>query len=246
MRHIDLIGVVKEHQLIFNINLKRNETISSMIIEDLSEPFLDYKNFTLFDITDEPKKLYSMDKYMVDIIAEYNFTDRKRYAYNQLCQSGKNSMIVSSKWTSISPESMSKLSDSINFNNNYPKFQPRDNYELDGHIRYINELKQKYPNYNMVSDGDIPKDDSNYLFKLWSTNIKKLQAIFTFDKNISNKYKLWICIVSIEWSPTNHIYFPIIFRNEVMLLYQCLKRKQLSLGLKISKFIIYEIVKFMY
>ena len=46
------------------------------------------------------------------------------------------------------------------------------------------------------------------------------------------------------WSPENHKDFSPLFQSKILLFYQCLKRIQLLTGLKIPKFIIYEIIKF--
>ena len=50
--------------------------------------------------------------------------------------------------------------------------------------------------------------------------------------------------IDFGWSPDNHKYFSIKFKLEVELLYLCLKRIQNLAKLKIPKFVIYEIVKF--
>ena len=50
--------------------------------------------------------------------------------------------------------------------------------------------------------------------------------------------------ISFEWSVINHKYFSDIFQTEISTLYKCLKRIQFSYGLKIPKFVIFEIIKF--
>ena len=49
--------------------------------------------------------------------------------------------------------------------------------------------------------------------------------------------------VLLEWSPINHKYFSNIFKMEILTLYKCLKHIQNIHGLKVPKFVIYEIIK---
>ena len=48
---------------------------------------------------------------------------------------------------------------------------------------------------------------------------------------------------SFKWSPINHKYFHSSFKLSIKTMYNCLKRVQLLFGLKIPKFVIYEIIK---
>ena len=49
-----------------------------------------------------------------------------------------------------------------------------------------------------------------------------------------------------EWWPKNHKYLSLSFRVEILTLYKYLKRIQFLCGLRIPKFVIYEIIKFIY
>jgi alpha-tubulin suppressor-like RCC1 family protein len=69
-----------------------------------------------------------------------------------------------------------------------------------------------------------------------------IQYTFKFVLNdpsiiqINHNYRI------IKWTPILHRYFPNIFKSEVNLLYLCLKRYQNQI--KIPKFVIYEIIKY--
>ena len=165
IRYTELTGLVRENTLIFNINLEPNETIIRIYLQCISEFHECYENFSLFDMSHKSEKLCSIDKHMLDIIAEYNFTRHKLESYYNLFKVGMYPVIISLK---TYPLSMLK------YRNTYNEFD---------------KFKNLY-----FEDNDIPKDETEYLLKTWSTNIKQFQAIFTFNKNINNKliYILYI------------------------------------------------------
>lgn len=52
-------------------------------------------------------------------------------------------------------------------------------------------------------------------------------------------------VIPFEWSPVNHKYFSNKFHLQTLILYKCLNRIQSSKSIKIPKFVIYEIIKFL-
>lgn len=51
-------------------------------------------------------------------------------------------------------------------------------------------------------------------------------------------------IMDFDWSPDSHKWYPNKFKDNIILLYKCLKQYKILTGVKIPKFIIYEIIKF--
>jgi len=79
------------------------------------------------------------------------------------------------------------------------------------------------------------------LFIFGSESNKNKPTLLINDPSIININGISI---DFEWSPDNHKYYSDSFKLEIKLLYLCLKRIQNLTQLKIPKFVIYEIIKF--
>lgn len=136
-------------------------------------------------------------------------------------------------------------------------------YNCHGQLGLNDNVSRKIPTL-LSFDANNIKMISGQLF--YSIIYKNNGDLFGFGFNIDiyinldndksiNKYPLIMSdpsiikinnqSVSFEWSPLNHKYFSDSFQIEVLILYKCLKKIQLLSGLKIPRFVIYEIIKFL-